>query len=61
MDQLQVSLKIYAYTVRNSNSATVYWLRTFGNSDSVPVIGMCCCIDRLIFTTTITEGSGVFY
>lgn len=53
--------KIYAYTVRNSNSATIYWLKTLGISDSVAVIGMCCYIDRLIFTTTITEGSGVFY
>lgn len=52
--------KIYAYTVRNSKNATVYHLKTFGISDCIPVfIGMCCCVDRLIFTTTITEGSGL--
>jgi len=49
-----------AYTVRNSKNATVCRLKTFGISDCFPVfIGMCCCIDRLIFTTTITEGFAI--
>jgi hypothetical protein len=52
--------QICAYTVRNSKNAAVYWLKTFGISDCFPVfIGMCCCIDRLTFTTTVTEGFGI--
>lgn len=52
--------QICAYTVRNSKNATVDQLKTFGISDSFPVfIGMCCCIDRLTFTTTVTEGFGI--
>jgi len=52
--------QICACTFRNSKNATVYHLKTFGISDCFPVfVGMCCCIDRLIFTTTITEGFAI--
>lgn len=51
--------QICAYTARNSKNATIYRLKTFGISDCFPVFVGMCCIDRLTFTTTVTEGFDV--